>query len=134
MVITTAHLHSAKPELRLCAGSNPDRSVSKFHDGEDLWQWSGLEIKAKRLSSINHATKTMYHHHHHHHNHHHHHHQSFKPQWSNPLKTICRMNCLSVSDHFLFVWGCASRINWLTLNKVSSPENLDSSLFPHSLL
>ena len=27
--------------------------------------------KAKRLSSVNHTTKTIHHHHHHHHNHHH---------------------------------------------------------------
>ena len=36
VVITTAQLHSTKSELRFCAGSNPDRSVSEIHDGEDL--------------------------------------------------------------------------------------------------
>ena len=45
MVITTAQLHSTKPKLRLCAGSNPARGVSEIRDGEDLWQWSRLEIR-----------------------------------------------------------------------------------------
>ena len=45
MLITTANLDSTKPELRLCAGSNPTRSVLEIHDGDDLWQWSRLEIK-----------------------------------------------------------------------------------------
>ena len=35
-VINTAQLHSTKPELRLCTGSNPARGVSEIHDGEDL--------------------------------------------------------------------------------------------------
>ena len=54
VVITTAKLHSSKPELRLCAGSNPVRGVSEIHDGEDLWQWSRLEIRlnAFRRSTI----------------------------------------------------------------------------------
>ena len=54
VVITTAQLHSTKPELRFCAGSNPARGVSEIRDGEDLWQWSRLEIKlnAFRWSTI----------------------------------------------------------------------------------
>ena len=36
MVITTAQLHSTKPELRFCAGSNPAHGVSEFRGGEDL--------------------------------------------------------------------------------------------------
>ena len=36
MVITTAQLHSTKPKLRFCAGSNPARDVSEIRDGEDL--------------------------------------------------------------------------------------------------
>ena len=36
VVITTAQLHSTKPELRFCAGSDPARSVSEICDGEDL--------------------------------------------------------------------------------------------------
>ena len=53
-IITTAQLHSTKPELRFCAGSNPARVVSEFPDGEDLWHWSRLEIRlnAFRLSII----------------------------------------------------------------------------------
>ena len=35
-VITTAQLHSKKPELRFCTGSNPARGVSEIRDGEDL--------------------------------------------------------------------------------------------------
>ena len=45
VVITTGQLHSTKPELRFCAGSNPARNVSEICDGEDLWQWSRLEIR-----------------------------------------------------------------------------------------
>ena len=54
VVITTAQLHSAKPEVRLCASSNPARGVSEIRDGEDLWQWSWLEIRlnAFRRSTI----------------------------------------------------------------------------------
>ena len=36
VVITTAQLHSTKPELRFCAGSNHARGVSEIRDGEDL--------------------------------------------------------------------------------------------------
>ena len=36
VVITTAQLHSSKPELRFCTGSNPARGVSEIRDGEDL--------------------------------------------------------------------------------------------------
>ena len=54
VVITTAQLHSTKPEFRFCAGSNPARGVSEICDGEDLWQWSRLEIRlnAFRRSTI----------------------------------------------------------------------------------
>ena len=45
VVITAAQLHSSKSELRLCASLNPARGVSETHDGEDLWQWSRLEIR-----------------------------------------------------------------------------------------
>ena len=31
VVITTAQLHSTKPELRFCANSNPARVVSRVH-------------------------------------------------------------------------------------------------------
>ena len=36
VVITAAQLHSKKPELRFCAGSNPARGVLEIRDGEDL--------------------------------------------------------------------------------------------------
>ena len=36
VVITTAHPHSKKPELRFWGGSNPARGVSEIRDGEDL--------------------------------------------------------------------------------------------------
>ena len=54
VVINTAQLHSTKPQLRFCAGSNPARSMLEIHDGQDLWQWSRLEIRlnAFRRSTI----------------------------------------------------------------------------------
>ena len=36
VVITIAQLHSTKPELRFCAGSNPAHGMSEIGDGEDL--------------------------------------------------------------------------------------------------
>ena len=60
VVITTAQLYSTKPELRSCAGSNPARSVSEMRDGENLWQWSRLEMRCKRLSSVNQSAKTIH--------------------------------------------------------------------------
>ena len=36
MVITTAQLHSTKPELRFCAGSNPGRGELDIRHSEDL--------------------------------------------------------------------------------------------------
>ena len=35
-VITTVKLHSTKPEIRFCAGSNPARGMSEIRDGENL--------------------------------------------------------------------------------------------------
>ena len=50
VVITTAQLHSTKPERKFCAGSNPTRGGLKIHDGEDhLWQRSRLEINLNAL-------------------------------------------------------------------------------------
>ena len=43
--ITTAQLHSTKPEIRFCSGSKPHRGVLEIRDGEDLWQWSQLKIR-----------------------------------------------------------------------------------------
>ena len=45
MVIATAQLHSTKPKLRFCAGSDPAPGVSEICDGEDLCQWSRLGIR-----------------------------------------------------------------------------------------
>ena len=36
IVITTAQLHSTKPEFMFCAGSNPANGVSEIRDSEDL--------------------------------------------------------------------------------------------------
>ena len=36
VVITTAQLHSTKPELRFCASSSSANGVSEIHNGEDL--------------------------------------------------------------------------------------------------
>ena len=47
VVVTTVQLHSSKPELMFCADSNPDCSVWEIRDGENLWQWSRLEIRIK---------------------------------------------------------------------------------------
>ena len=60
VVITTAQLYSTKPELRSCAGSNPARSMSEMRDGENLWQWSRLEMRCERLSSVNQSAKTIH--------------------------------------------------------------------------
>ena len=53
-IITTPQLHSTKPEPRFCAGSNPACGMSEIHEGENLWQWSWLEIRpnAFRRSAI----------------------------------------------------------------------------------
>ena len=45
MGITAGQLHSAKSRLRLEAGSNPALSMSKSHNGADLYQGSQLKIK-----------------------------------------------------------------------------------------
>ena len=36
VAVTTAQLHSSKPELKFCADSYPARGVSEIRDGEDL--------------------------------------------------------------------------------------------------
>ena len=35
-MLSTAQLHSTKPELRFCAGSSPARGVTEIRDGKDL--------------------------------------------------------------------------------------------------
>ena len=51
---TEEQLHSPKPELRFCAGSKPACGVLEICDGNDLLQWSRLEIRLNvfRLSAI----------------------------------------------------------------------------------
>ena len=44
-IIGIAQLHSTKSELTFCPGWNLTRSMSEIRDGEDLWQWSQLEIR-----------------------------------------------------------------------------------------
>ena len=51
MFFSWIRLNSA--ELRFCTGSNRACSVSEIHDGEDLWQWSQLEI---RLNTFHRST------------------------------------------------------------------------------
>ena len=51
VVITTAQLHSTKPELRFCPDPNPACGALEIRNGENLWQWSRLEM-AKRLPSV----------------------------------------------------------------------------------
>ena len=36
IVMVTAQIHSTKPELKFCTGSNPSCGVSKICYGEDL--------------------------------------------------------------------------------------------------
>ena len=45
VAITTAYLHSTKPKLWFCAGSNPARGVSESRDCQDFWQRFWLEIR-----------------------------------------------------------------------------------------
>ena len=47
-------LHNLRGVFTFCAGSNPAHGVSEIRDGEDLWQWSRLEIRlnAFRRSTI----------------------------------------------------------------------------------
>ena len=44
VVMTTTQLHSTKPELKFCAGSNCAPGLSGIHNGKNLWQCSGLKI------------------------------------------------------------------------------------------
>ena len=45
MIITTTHLPPTKSEFRYCVGSNPVCGVLEIREGEDLQQWSRIEIK-----------------------------------------------------------------------------------------
>lgn len=45
VVITTTYSHSTNAELKFCTGSNPSCSMLEIGDGENIWQWSRLEIR-----------------------------------------------------------------------------------------
>ena len=62
MVIATAQLHSTKPELRFCAGSNPACGMLEIQNGEDLLTIVAAGNKAEHLLLVNHTTKTIHHH------------------------------------------------------------------------
>ena len=53
MIITTTQLHLTKAEFRFCTGSNPACDMLDIPNGEDLWQWSQLEI---RLNAFHRST------------------------------------------------------------------------------
>ena len=57
VVVTTAQLHSAKPERRICADSYPARAVSGIRDYKDLWQWFRLEMR--KTKAIHHQIWKM---------------------------------------------------------------------------
>ena len=44
--------HSTKPKLRFCAGLNLVCSVLEIRNGEDLWQWSRLEIRVNAFRQL----------------------------------------------------------------------------------
>ena len=44
VVITTAQLHSTKPEIRFCAVSNPARGVSEIRNGENSDSGPGWKL------------------------------------------------------------------------------------------
>ena len=63
VILTTAQLHSTKPKLKILRWF---KSCSR-RVGESQW-WGSLTMapagnKAKRLSSVDRATKTIHHHH-----------------------------------------------------------------------
>ena len=47
-------------ELKFCGGLNPASSVLEICDVKERWQWSTLETRCKRLSSVNHSAKTIH--------------------------------------------------------------------------
>ena len=108
-VITTAQLHSTKPEIRFCAGS---KSCSRRV--RDSQYWGSLTRflagnKAKHLSPVNHTTKAIHHCHHRHHHHHHHYVNMIKTDTSN---VCCFRNELRKTKrlHGYFKWAFTYRI------------------------
>ena len=57
MVITTAQLHSTKPELRFWAGLNPACGVSEIRDGED---WKRLTPSVGNLYHKNSSSSSPF--------------------------------------------------------------------------
>ena len=56
LIITTLQFHSAKPEVRFCAGSNPAHDVSEIYDdGKN----GPAGNKSKLLSLVKHTTKKI---------------------------------------------------------------------------
>ena len=53
VVITTTQVHSTKPKLGFCANSNTTCGVSEICSGENLWQWSWLEIRLNAFRQSN---------------------------------------------------------------------------------
>ena len=45
LLIKVTVFHSRKPEFRFNTGSCHAHGVSEIYDGENLWQWSWLEIR-----------------------------------------------------------------------------------------
>ena len=58
VVITTTQLHSSKPELRFCTGSNPACGMSEIHHGKNL---TVTLAGNKAKWPVNHTTKTNNH-------------------------------------------------------------------------
>ena len=86
VIITTAQLHSTKPEL--------SHSTFAVAVGDSRWKGSLTMVparnKAKCPSPVNHTTKTIHHHHHHHHHHHYFHHQTkYQIRRLDKNNTIC---------------------------------------------
>ena len=70
MIIAAVPFHSTKPELKFCVGINPTRGESMICDGENLdgenlWQWSRLDIRHLFNWATNHFAKEIHRHHHH---------------------------------------------------------------------
>ena len=103
LVITTALNYSTKPELTIYAGPNPANGVLEIHDGEDLWQWSRVEIslnaflRSTILQQYNNHTTI--------HHHYHHHHQPLQSLCISPtfcLRTEMSLSCLNISKDYIF--------------------------------
>ena len=56
--ITTAQLHSTKPEPRFCAGSNPAHGLSDICGGGGYLTMVPAGNKAQYFSSVNYTTKS----------------------------------------------------------------------------